>query len=391
MIINGYEIIGEWKNASAGMVAEAVKDGNRYLLKKYTTVIAPIHNEIHEQLFDSKTLAYKQKQFDDFVERRKALNARLREIDGSMECLFVPCDEFVDGVFYVEVCKKIDNVLSYDDVMRDMPALILTNSKMIMMVLAGTLAGLHKRGIVYGAISRNNVVFFKNNSGIYLPKLINPESAFEVNNIPDVIASDSYYYAPEVSIYSKLDEPKQIEESKRFITEKADIFSLGLLYHLYLSGQFPVYTSLPESLQKRYDDPRLIPPCDLLIEGSKLRVSPKITNPSYASLISDMLSLDPSDRPTATEVLARIRDTDTARRIISEEPKASTFKVECEEMWPEYKDIEFDVDRLISRGFISIEKVILHGRRCFKLCRANGTSQVMLMEMMLLLKFAKKK
>ena len=390
MIINGYEIIGTWKTVATGMVAEAVKDGNRYLLKKYTTVIAPIHNEIHEQLFDAKTLAYKQKQFDEFVERRMTMNARLREIDGSMECLFVPCDEFVDGVFYVEVCKKIDNILSYDDVMRDMPALILANSKMIMMVLAGTLAGLHKRGIVYGAISRNDVVFFKNNSGIYLPKLINPESAFEVNNIPRVIASDSYYYAPEVSIYSTIDEPEQIEESKRFITEKADIFSLGLLYHLYLSGQFPMYTLLPESLQKRYDDPRSIPPCDVLIGGSTLRVSPKITNPSYASLITDMLSLDPSDRPTATEVLARIRDTDTVRSI-SEEPKASSFKVECEEMWPEYEDIEFDVDRLISRGFISIEKVILNGIHCFKLCRANGTSQVMRMEMMLLLKFAKKK
>lgn len=439
MTIHGYEIIGDWENSTCGKIASATKGGKRYFLKKYQTPVAPIDNGT----LDAKTFAHNKKMFEDFVQLRKTVNTRIRPIAGPGGNIVVPCEEFIDGNNYVEVSEYVEGAIPKDELIGLLASLSLDTKKLLMKTAAGALSSVHSKHIIHSDLKLENLLLVRNAAGNYVAKMLDFDSSYPVDNKPDEIIGTIDYYSPELGRY--VDSEDEAEEMKKYITEKTDIFSLGLIYHFYFVGAFPEPVSLTERLQKRKDKGKVIYPWVVLNSGCELQVSPEIKSVKYISLISDMLSLNPDDRPTALEVLKRLQapeDTDGEPSLEEPFPEhgivldkdaikaAQIAKVEKmisgakhqyrllfkngkkqvltkEEMlscgyakaaaptgfaapWPEH-NIEYDVEKLKSRGFVSGENEILSGIKGYRLYRADAQSTFFKVEMLVAMKYAKKK
>lgn len=406
MNVHGYELIGDWENSNCGKIARATKGGKKYFLKKYQTLVAPIDNGT----LDAKTFAHNQRLFDDFFNRRTAVNSRIRTISGAGGNIIIPCEEFMDGNQLVEASEFVEGVVAKEDMPAVLAGLSMDTKRLLMLTAAGALSSVHSKGIIHSDLKLPNVLLVKNSMGNYVAKLVDFDSSYPSDNKPDEMIGTPDYYSPELGRYITSEDYS--EENKRTITEKTDIFSLGLIYHFYLTGGFPEAVSLTEKLQRKKDKGKPIYPYVVLNNGCELRISPEITDPTYASLITDMLNIDPTKRPTASETLMRLKMPGGVTRSSSGGSGSGsgvstggrsgvsgsgvitggitrTPPTGFEAPWPEHS-VEFDTAKLNSAGFISSKNDTLGGVKGYKFYKADGREQFMKVETLLLLKYAKK-
>ena len=438
MTVHGYEILGDWENSTCGKIAKATRGGKRYFMKKYQTPVAPMDNGT----LDARTFAHNKKQFDDFVALRRTVNTRIRPIAGPGGNIIIPCEDFIDGNQYVEVSEFVEGAISKEELIGVLSSLSLDTKKLLMKTAAGALASVHGKNIIHSDLKLENLLLVRNASGNYVAKMLDFDSSYPVDNKPEEIIGTIDYYSPELGRY--VDAEDEAEEMKKYITQKTDIFSLGLIYHFYFVGAFPEAVSLTERLQKRKDKGKVIYPWVALCSGCELQISPEIKSAKYVSLISDMLSLNPDDRPTASEVLKRLQAPETSdgepmidepfpdhgivlkkaaiasaqiikiektisgaqksykimfkdgkKKVVSKEEMISNGYAELaapagfEAPWPEH-NIEFDEAILRSRGFVSSKNVTVSGVKGYNIYRANGTSTFFRDNMLVSMKYAKR-
>lgn len=439
MTIHGYELTTEWKNSTCGKIANAQKGGKRYFVKKYQTPVAPIDNGT----LDAKTFAHNKKMFEDFVALRKKVNVNIRALAGPGGNIVVPVDEFIDGNQYVEVSEFIEGAIAKEEIVGVLSSLSIDTKLLLMKTAAGALSSVHSKGVVHSDLKLENLLLVRNHAGNYVAKLLDFDSSFPVDVKPEEIIGTIDYYSPELGAYASSEDDR--EEMAKHITEKTDIFSLGLIYHFYLSGAFPEPASLTEKLQKRKDKGKVIYPWVVLNSGCELEISSKIKNPKLVSLISDMLSIDYKDRPSASEVLKRLQGIDSVTgEVVLQEPwpehsivldkakitaadiailektidgSQNKYKVMFKNgkkqiftkdeliskgyakiaapsgfaaPWAEH-NIEFDLDILKKRGFVSCEQKVMSGIKGYSFYRADSTSTFFKVEMLVAMKYARKK
>ena len=433
MSFHGYDLISEWKNSQCGQTAQAVKGGRKYFLKKYQTPVMPLNNGT----LDAKTFQHNKELFTNFVKLRKGVNTTIRTIAGTGGNIVIPCDEFIEGNQYVEAAEFVDGAISDDETETVLSTLSVDVKKLLMQTAAGALFSVHSKGIIHSDLKLKNVLLVRNKTGNYVAKLIDFDSSYFVDEKPDEIVGTIDYYSPELGEYA--DSEDEREELAKKITEKTDIFSLGLIFHYYLSGSLPEPVSLTPKLEKRKAKGKVIYCWVVLNSGCELAISPAITSPKYLNLIRDMLNKDPEKRPTASEVLKRLREAEP----VIEEPwpehglvldrdklsaggimglkKTNTGGVKNYEItfndgkkktasreelisggytlaamptgfcapWPEH-DITFDQDKLRSRGFVAGEQKEMSGIKGYQLYRADSNSSFFKPEMLLAMKYAVK-
>jgi len=433
MNIQGYEIITEWKNSQCGKTAIAQKGGKKYFLKKYQTPVAPIDNGA----LDRKTFEHNKEMFEKFVATRKGVNAQIRLIAGSGGNIVIPCDEFIDGNQYVEAAELVDGVVPEDEMEAVLSTLSIDVKQLLMQTAAGALYSVHSKKIIHSDLKIKNVLLVKNAVGNYVAKLIDFDSSYFVYDKPEEIVGTIDYYSPELGEYSCEEEPEAMEACAAKITEKSDIFSLGLIYHFYLAGEFPKLVDLTEKLKKKAEKGKVIYTWVALNSGCGIEISPAITSIKYRSLISDMLSINPDDRPTANEVLKRLKEADpvieepwpehklildkvklneagiaglkkinkdgekkyeviplsgkrydlTRADMISKKLAKAARTEDWAEAWPEHK-LVFDIDKLKLRGFVAVERAELAGVHGYIVVRADGTETFFKKESLIAMKYA---
>lgn len=434
MTVHGYELITEWKNSQCGKTALAKKGGKQFFLKKYQTPVAPIDNGT----LDAKTFAHNKKLFEDFVATRKKINETIRTIAGAGGNIIIPCDEFIDGNQYLEAAELVDGVVSEEELEGVLSSLSVDVKKLLMQTAAGALFSVHSKHIVHSDLKLQNVLLARNSAGNYVAKLIDFDSSYFVDKKPEEVVGTIDYYSPELGAYADAEDDR--EELGAKITEKSDIFSLGLIFHFYLTGELPKPASLTERLRKRQEKGKVIYCWIVLNSGCELQISPEIKSIKYISLIRDMLSLDPNDRPSASDVLKRLRESepvieepwpdhgivldkdkmktlnvaglkkvnlsgqkkyellfsDGTKQTISKEDLISkgfvkiTAPTSFPTPWAEHS-IELDIEKIKSRGFVSGEQKEMSGIKGYQLYRSDSTSTFFKVEMLLAMKYAKKK
>lgn len=349
MIMHGYELISEWKNCTCGKITKARKDGKDYFLKKYQTPVAPMDNGT----LDAKTFAHNQKLFEDFVDTRKRINAAIRTIAGPGGNIVIPCDEFIEGNQYVEVAEFVDGAVEEEELEGVLSGLSVDVKKLLMQTAAGALFSVHSKKVVHSDLKPKNVLLIRNSAGNYVAKLIDFDCSYFVDQKPDEVVGTIDYYSPELGAYADAEDDREVIGEK--LTEKSDIFSLGLIFHFYLSGSLPTPVSLTKRLLERQAKGKVIYCWVALNSGCELQLSPAIKNPNYMSLIRDMLSLNPDDRPSASEVLKRLKEADPV----------------IEEPWPEHFII-LDRDKLNAAEVVGIKKIVQSGEKKYELLFADG-------------------
>ena len=315
MDIRGYEIIGDWKNSQCGKIATATKGGKKYFVKMYQTPVNPVKNGSISQ----KTFARNKQKFEKFVAQRRAINTKLREVALEGGTIVIPREEFVYDNHYVEISEFVEGAVPSEEVEGLINSLPAETKKMLLLTATGALKTVHDRGIVHSDLKLKNILIAKNSSGNYVARLIDFDSSYLLTDKPAEIGGDFVFYSPELGRYSDCEDDAERAELAAALTEKSDIFSLGIIFHYYMSGEYPQPERLTPALQRRKDSGKKIY-CWIAVNcGVKLAVSDKVDG-AYRALIGDMLSPDPAARPSATEVLARLRNRAAER----ERPAART-------------------------------------------------------------------
>lgn len=437
-IIHGYEIQSKWKNGQRGVTALATRGGKKFFIKKYTKFVLPTD----DGMFDERTKAMKKDSFNAFHRVRKRVIDAIAPAAGAGGNIVIPCDSFVDGIHYYEVTEFIDGVIPDDELQTFLDGLSYDEKLLMMKTAAGALSAVHSAGVIHSDLKLKNIIVVRNSLSNFVAKLIDFDSSYPSDE-KKFIGGDDVYCSPELAEYAATEDEEEMEALARRITAKTDIFSLGIVYHYYLSGEFPDAVALSERLRtlkerrERAGKPSIFYTYQLLDEGCELKLSDKITSVNLKCLILDMLEKDPEKRPTAMQVLMRLKDGEptvtapapehkikleaarlaadgivglkpirgeakyevifsTGRKVFYTKDelvslgyaKAEVVIPECfGEHWPEHA-FEFNTDKLRSRNYVSAVKDTMAGKNGYRLYTKDGASRFFTVEKLLMLEFA---
>ncbi|WP_051633206.1 serine/threonine protein kinase [Thermonema rossianum] len=295
-IINGYRILRDFSTAGGGLSkwSFAEKGGKEYFIKEFLSPKYPTEDAPGS----AKSKERKRRACERFENHHRALMDRINERCGKGGNLVFTIDFFRVGTTYYKVTEKIDTAsLSPEDISR----LPLSNRLLILKTIAHSLQILHRAGIVHGDLKPGNILIKQTKTNLYTTKLIDFDNSYLIGQPPEFsedLVGDMVFYSPEVAAYVQGSEAVTPE----MLTDKADIFSLGLVFCLYLTGELPKYPA-------KYGYPALA-----AWAGHTLRLPVADLPYKLKRLVNDMLRLHPHERPDIATVF------DTLKSIKSDEP-----------------------------------------------------------------------
>lgn len=166
----------------------------------------------------------------------------------------------------------------------EIAALPLEKKLLLLRVLLYNIKCIHDRSVIHADLKPDNLILKATRNGFFTVKLIDFDSSFFEDDPPvntDEIQGDMCYLAPETYL--------RIIGRDIKLTTKADIFALGVIFHEFLCGFRPV---LPEGYDYIYET---------ALDGAKVKLYNRLP-PKIAALIRKMLSPNPADRPSASEI-----------------------------------------------------------------------------------------
>ena len=286
-VIKGYKLLGELSAQNAGFCQWGFceKSGREYFIKEFLT---PVYPEDTSEL-SAKVIERKRKVCDDFYSKK-------REFYNALDCCrtgnnILIQDFFRSGTKYYIVTDKVESDGTDPAIIAQLPR---EKKEAFIRAILFSIAKLHKAGVVHADIKPDNILLKKTNDGYYTAKIVDFDAGFLVGNTPTDVQGDFIYLSPEV--YLKMNE-EDVE-----LTEKIDIFALGILFHQYWTGELPTFGS-----DYRYA-------FEAVLDGSNIYVSDDIPL-AFRSQICRMLSKDPASRPSANEILDSFKARDDTHTI----------------------------------------------------------------------------
>jgi len=307
--INGYVVLQNFTTAGGGLSkwTFAQKSGKVYFLKeflapKYPTPDAP---------GSEKSKQRKLKECQKFEAHHHSVMTQINEKCGIGGNLVFTLDFFRHKTKYYKVTEKID-VASLT--ITEIAALPLSNRILILKTIAHSLNVLHNAQIVHGDLKPDNVLIKRSKTGNYTAKLIDFDNSYFSENPPEItedVVGDMAFYSPELALYIK--EDASVKPSH--LTVKSDIFALGLLYTLYLTGQFPAFD------QEKYTYAGIA-----VVNGETLTLVDDTLPDALVALINQMLIGDFKKRPSVGEVFQVLKMMDVGKLSETGEAKKTTKK-----------------------------------------------------------------
>lgn len=336
--LSGFEI-GEkgWEDSSGGKMCKAKRksDGATVFIKQYMGTKEPERDESTPPDIFAKRM----KAFERQVEIRSDVNGRLRAISGKGGNIIVPYEEFVCDHRYTEVSEFVPGLMKPEEILK-----LSKEEKLILIKTAvNALQAVHATGIIHIDIKPPNVIAVRNDYGYVVGKIIDFDSSLLKDlPVPSETGGDQTYQSPELAYYNNSEGDP---EAAKLISEKTDIFSLGLTLHYYLSGgRLPGYSGVKEPSMKRRIEKKEaahkpVFAWEVLLGDGTLVMDSSLPK-EYVSIIAEMTQGDPARRPNYQTVIARLN---------GEEAAEDTFFA------PQPSDlIEWDEAKLTADGFTGI-------------------------------------
>jgi serine/threonine protein kinase len=308
-VINGYTILEDFRVVGAGLSkwTFAAKDGREYFIKEF---LSPTFPDEHAP-GSAQTKMRKRRRCAAFERHHRRIQEALASVSGVGGNLIVTLDFFRWGAKYYKVTEKVEAAgLSPADV----TALAFQDQLVLLKTVAHSLRILHDRGIVHGDLKPSNVLIKRTELG-YTTKLIDFDNAYLTSEPPppDEIVGTMNYYSPELVGYIQ-----ETGTAAHELTQKADIFALGLIYAEFLTGTPPAFDAAYQyaGVAAR--------------AGEVLRLAPTKLPAAVVELVDRMLLADPTARPTIADThttLMGIRTAATTTAILAgpePEPLAPT-------------------------------------------------------------------
>lgn len=281
--IRGYTLTSGTGASDAGtsMWAFAEKEGVEYFIKCYLSPTYPADDAPGSP----KAKEIKRARCRAFEHRTKAVEAVLLKC-GDESFLVRSVDFFREQGAYFKVTRKIDAE-------RVAVAQLPPNQQLLVMLTAAYgIRTLHTRAPLIHADIKPENILLRRAGHRYLASLIDFDAGFFTHAPPlrESLVGDQRYCSPELIDY--LD-----NGNERLLTQKADVFSLGLVFGEYLCGRLPEF---PE----RYSYPG-----EALLDGAAIRLPPprRDTLTPALPIIEKMLDKDPEKRPDMADVHETLR------------------------------------------------------------------------------------
>jgi eukaryotic-like serine/threonine-protein kinase len=281
-VINGFTILEDFRVVGAGLSkwTFAAKDGREYFIKEF---LSPTFPDEHAP-GSAQTKMRKRRRCAAFERHHRRIQAALAEVSGLGGNLIITLDFFRWGAKYYKVTEKVEVAgLSPADI----SSLAFQEKLVLLKTVAHSLRILHDRGIVHGDLKPSNVLIKRTELG-YTTKLIDFDNAYLAGEPPppEEIVGTMNYYSPELVGYIQ-----QTGTTAAELTQKADIFALGLIYAEYLTGALPAFNA------GRYQY------AGVAVQGGEvLRLSPGTLPAPVLELVDRMLVADPAARPTIADI-----------------------------------------------------------------------------------------
>ena len=285
-VINGYRILEDFRVVGAGLSkwTFAAKDGREYFIKEF---LSPTYPDEHAP-GSAQTKMRKRQRCATFERHHRRINEALAEVSGVGGNLIVTLAFFRWGAKYYKVTEKVE-VAGLEP--GDVASLPFPDQLVLLKTVAHSLRILHDRGIVHGDLKPSNVLIKRTELG-YTTKLIDFDNAYLAGEPPppDEIVGTMNYYSPELVGYIQ-----ETGTAAGELTQKADIFALGLIYAVYLTGSLPPF----DAGSYQY--------AGVAVRGGEvLRLPPTTLPGSVVELVDRMLLADPAARPTIAETHATL-------------------------------------------------------------------------------------
>jgi eukaryotic-like serine/threonine-protein kinase len=289
-VINGYELITQPTNSGGGMCvwAFAEKGAREFFIKEFLQPKWPMPESMGSEASKERRRAdcYEfERRHLEVMDRLK--NATTTPGGGN---LVTALDFFRAGTAYYKVTDKV--VTASLASLRDLPA---RERAVIFRTLVLSLQMLHRKEIVHGDLKPANVLIQKvPGSTLHTAKVIDFDDSYLSGRPPprDQIVGDSIYGAPEWFGYTRND----TGVSAAMLTRAADVFTLALLFHHYLTDHLP-----------GYDTGRFSAPGQAVSAGQGVEIDSRLST-DLAGLLARMLARRIAERPTIDQVFQGLRD-----------------------------------------------------------------------------------
>ncbi len=294
-IINGYRMLRDFTNAGGGMSTWtfAEKGGEEFFFKEFLAPTFPTEDAPGS----AKTKEQKRKRCAAFETHQNSVVAALKSKCARGGNVIFARDFFRSGTKYYKVTDKVDVAsLQVEDIAR----LPMESRVLIMKTVAHSLDVLHKCDIVHGDLKPNNLLIKRSTHGedTYIAKLIDFDASYFAGKPPELaedLVGDLVFYSPEAARYVREDSAV----SPSALGLASDVFALGVIYCLYLTGELPAFD------QKTYQYP-----CIAAINGEPIRIRPGAISPALSEIINHMLQTEASARPSVRQVFERLKTLD---------------------------------------------------------------------------------
>ncbi|AVZ75963.1 serine/threonine protein kinase [Streptomyces lunaelactis] len=286
-VIGGYRIVSEPTNANGGKCiwAFAERDGAQYFVKQFLEPKRPRDDDTR----DTPSLRIRRELAREFEDRHRTIMERLRPDARGGGNLVLATDFFHEGSTYYKVTERIDtSSLEKPQALEPRPKTVLLKT------LGMSLKQLHDINIVHGDLKPLNVLVQKRDgAAFHTAKLIDFDDSYVAGSPPgrtDVVG-DTAYGAPEWRRYMQGDESVTAEH----LTCAVDVFALGLMTHVYLTGALPGF------------DARFGSPADAVNAGEHLQLNTRLSD-AMLGLLRAMTARAPGSRPRMATFLKALAD-----------------------------------------------------------------------------------
>lgn len=279
---NGYLVEGELTTKDSGFSkwGFAKKDGKEYFIKEF---LSPVYPE-DSSMFTEKQLKSKMEGCEIFEREKKELYQKINMASSGNATRIKAFFRY--GSKYYIVTDKILSIRLQPKNVAELP---YTQKELLCKILAYSLMCLHENGVVHADIKWDNILLTQSSGAKAItPKLIDFDNSFLINKPPvdsEDLNLDLVYCAPEA--YQFIDE-EDVE-----LTEKIDIYALGLIFHQIMTGKLPEIGKEYAYVFKAQ------------LEDAPINIS-RTLNDRMASIIEGMLEKNPKKRLSAKAVFAAL-------------------------------------------------------------------------------------
>lgn len=289
--ICGYVLTSEGSTRGGGrsFSAFATKERKEYFVKQFTTPKYPIDGSPGSPATKAKALEKCRK----FEARNFAIKEAISGGIASGGSVVAPIDFFRNGTFYYKIYEKIDVAALTS---AEISGLSLSDKLLIMQVVAHSVGILHGFNIVHGDLKPDNILIKATDKGAFTAKLIDFDDAYFSGAPPEseTIVGDQVYYSPELLTYIINDNEKITKKLAEQIGLQSDIFALGLVFLMFVSGKLPSIAAGGSAAA-------------IVNTGKKMDLRGEPIPSELAELFSAMLAKFPKERPSAHEVRDRLK------------------------------------------------------------------------------------